>query len=182
MPDKLGRLQQLYGTLSLGPMPPAGDGASALPAFPVNGHGSFVSGVPSAQGPSWFAGSTFHSDVARHRDLAQEHAANFRKLQALLPTAAQMLQSQFLDSSGQQVQAWQGSRCVTHDRLPLVGPLEDAPAPSLWLCAGMGARGLSFSALCAELLAAEMCSEPLPLESSLAKSLSTRRARRTRAP
>jgi tRNA 5-methylaminomethyl-2-thiouridine biosynthesis bifunctional protein len=120
-----------------------------------------VSGVPSAQGPSWFAGSTFHSEVAQHRDLAQEHAANLRK---------------------QQVQAWQGSRCVTHDRLPLVGPLEDAPAPSLWLCAGMGARGLSFSALCAELLAAEMCSEPLPLESSLAKSLSTRRARRTRAP
>lgn len=180
---KLGRLQRLHGTLSLGPMPaPALGGAGALPAFPVNGHGSFVSGVPMAQGPSWFAGSTFQSQAASPAGLAAEHALNFSKLQALLPAAAHLLQPQFLGSSGQQVQAWTGSRCVTHDRLPLVGPLDDAPAASLWLCAGMGARGLSFAALCAELLVAQMCGEPLPLESSLAKLLSTRRPRRARTP
>jgi tRNA 5-methylaminomethyl-2-thiouridine biosynthesis bifunctional protein len=177
---KLGRLQHVHGTLSHGPMPAAGAvGPDALPAFPVNGHGSFVSGVPTSQGPRWFAGSTFQSETDACTDPALEHAANLRKLQALLPAVAQTLQAQF---AAQQVQAWTGSRCVAHDRLPLVGPLDEAAAPTLWLCAGMGARGLSFSALCAELLAAEMCGEPLPLESRLAKLLSTRRPRRARAP
>ena len=113
-----------------------------------------------------------------HADTAQAQAANFHKLQTLLPAAAQALAPQF--ASGQ-AQSWQGSRCITHDRLPLVGPLDDRPDPSLWLCAGMGARGLSFSALCAELLAAWLGAEPLPVESTLAKSLSTRRLRRQRA-
>lgn len=185
---KLQAMQALRGTLSMGPCPvsqerPAQDAQSArpaadFPAFPVNGHGSFVSGVPTAQGPYWFAGSTFRSDAALHADLAQEHAANLGKLQALLPAVADALAPQFAHG---QVQAWQGERCVTYDRLPLVGPLDEAEAPSLWLCAGMGARGLSFSALCAELLAAELGAEPLPLESSLARALGTRRRRRARA-
>jgi tRNA 5-methylaminomethyl-2-thiouridine biosynthesis bifunctional protein len=90
---------------------------------------------------------------------------------------AQALAPQFAQG---QVQAWQGVRCVTHDRLPLVGPLDEVASPTLWLCAGMGARGLSFSALCAELLAAELGGEPLPLESSLARALGTRRRQRGR--
>lgn len=180
--DALGKLQamqRMFGTLSYGPSPAAGaDGGMDLPAFPVNGHGSFASGIPTAQGPRWYAGATFQSEGSLHAKLAEEHAANFCKLQALLPAAAQALAPQF---SGHQVQAWQGSRCISHDRLPLVGPLEDATQPTLWLCAGMGARGLSFSALCAELLAAQLCGEPLPLESNLARSLDTRRPRRARA-
>lgn len=172
--EKLQTLQAIPGTLSMGPMPMD---ATALPAFPVNGHGSLVSNVPTAQGPQWFGGSTFQTDPALHADLAGEHRINLHKLQALLPQVAALLAPQFASA---QVQAWQGTRCVTHDRLPLVGPLDEGPAPTLWLCAGMGARGLSFSALCAELLVAELCSEPLPLESSLARSLGTRRRRRVR--
>jgi tRNA 5-methylaminomethyl-2-thiouridine biosynthesis bifunctional protein len=173
---KLQAMQALRGTLSMGncPVPPLPD----FPPFPVNGHGSLVSGVPTAQGSYWFAGSTFRSDAALHGDLAQEHAANLSKLQALLPAVAQALAPLFAHA---QVQAWQGERCVTYDRLPLVGPLDEGDAPSLWLCAGMGARGLSFSALCAELLAAELGAEPLPLESSLARALGTRRRRRARS-
>jgi tRNA 5-methylaminomethyl-2-thiouridine biosynthesis bifunctional protein len=110
-----------------------------------------------------------------HADLAREHAINLKKLQALLPAASQALAAQF---SNGQVQDWQGTRCITHDRLPLVGPLEDHPSPSLWLCAGMGARGLSFSALCAELLAAWFGGEPLPIENNLAKLLATHRMQR----
>jgi tRNA 5-methylaminomethyl-2-thiouridine biosynthesis bifunctional protein len=143
----------------------------------VNGHGSFVSNVPEAQGSQWFAGSTFQTEPLLHADLLHEHAINRKKLQALLPEAAQLLSTQF--DSGQ-VRAWQGTRCITHDRLPLVGPLEDAPSPTLWLCAGMGARGLSFSALCAELLAARLGGEPLPIESNLAKLLATKRMQRSK--
>jgi tRNA 5-methylaminomethyl-2-thiouridine biosynthesis bifunctional protein len=182
---KLQAMQRMYGTLSFGHDPAAAAATAShekipsLPAFPVNGHGSFAAGIPTQQGPHWYAGATFQSDASRHADLGQEHAANERKLQALLPAAARALETQFAQ---QQVQAWQGSRCISHDRLPLVGPLEASEEPTLWLCAGMGARGLSFSALCAELLAAYLCGEPLPLESNLVKSLDTRRPRRTRAP
>jgi tRNA 5-methylaminomethyl-2-thiouridine biosynthesis bifunctional protein len=60
----------------------------------------------------------------------------------------------------------------------LVGPLEKTVSPSLWICVGMGARGLSFSALCAELLVAQLGGEPLPVESKLAKLLTTNRMHR----
>ena len=179
--DKLQALQSMHGSLSHGPMPAAGvgtDNTSAWPAFPVNGHGSWIPDIPTEYGPCWYAGSTFRIDARQHADIPQEHAANFHKLQTLLPDVARALLHQF---DSQQVQVWQGSRCVTHDRLPLVGPLHEAEQPTLWLCAGMGARGLSFSALCAELLAAWMCGEPLPVESNLARSLDTRRPRRARA-
>jgi len=170
--ERLQALQQRHGTLSGGPMPLV---STAMPGFPVNGHGSFVAHVPAEHVPSWYAGATFHSDDKPLPSDTQEHAANLRKLQALLPDVARQLAQQFANG---QVQAWRGTRCVTPDRLPLVGPLQDGPAPTLWLCAGMGARGLSFSALCAELLLAEMCGEPLPLDNRLAKSLSTHRPRR----
>ncbi len=175
---KLQSLQAMQGSLSMGPCPTDNCG-TAFPPFPVNGHGSFVAGVPDAQGPQWYAGSTFQTNPLLHADLAGEHAINLRKLQALLPKAAQTLSAQF-DSA--QVQAWQGTRCITHDRLPLVGPLEDTPSPGLWLCVGMGARGLSFSALCAELLAAWWGGEPLPVESKLAKLLATSRVQRGVVP
>ena len=182
-PDLLGKLQALqalHGTLSLGPCPDAGnlEPGMAIPPFPVNGHGSLVWGVPTVRGPNWYAGSTFRSDAATPADLTQEHAANLKKLGILLPQVARAVARQFANG---QVQAWQGVRCVSHDRLPLVGPLELGPAPTLWMSAGMGARGLSFSALCAELLVAGLCAEPLPLESKLARTLDTRRLRRAPA-
>jgi len=180
--EKLQALQAIPGTLSRGPLPhavPGGEGSSTFPPFPVNGHGSFVSGVPTALGLQWFAGSTFESDASLHANLAHAHATNLTKLHALLPQVADLLSAQF---ASDQVQAWQGTRCVSHDRLPLVGPLDAIEQPGLWLCAAMGARGLSFSALCAELLAAWLGGEPLPLEANLAKALSTGRPMRRKAP
>ena len=173
---KIEALQALHGTLSLGPCP--SEHPAVWPPFPVNGHGSFVSGVPTDQGLRWFAGSTFRSDANALADEVQEQATNLAKLQVLLPQVASVLSTQF---EQRQTRIWQSTRCVTHDRLPLVGPLEDAAAPTLWLSAGMGARGLSFSALCAELIAAWMGGEPLPVENQLARSLSTLRPRRQRA-
>jgi len=91
----------------------------------------------------------------------------------LLPELANQLQPAF---ANQELQAWKGIRCVSADRMPLVGTLDGGDNPSLWICAGMGSRGLSFSVLCAELLAARMGAEPLPVEASLAKSLDALRA------
>jgi tRNA 5-methylaminomethyl-2-thiouridine biosynthesis bifunctional protein len=170
--EKLAAMERLYGTLSLGPCPEPGARDAGRVPFPVNGHGSLVWGVPTASGPHWYAGSTFRSDAAQHADLAQEHAANRLKLATLLPQAAHAVATQF---AGGRVQAWQSERCVSHDRLPLVGPLDQGTEPTLWLSAAMGARGLSFSALCAELLVAQVCCEPLPVERTLARALDTRR-------
>jgi tRNA 5-methylaminomethyl-2-thiouridine biosynthesis bifunctional protein len=46
----------------------------------------------------------------------------------------------------------------------------------------MGSRGLSFAALCAELLVARLCAEPLPVEFSLSRNLDANRVRRKQQP
>ena len=74
------------------------------------------------------------------------------------------------------VASWTGVRCASADRRPLVGPCNATEPDGVWLCTAMGSRGLSFAALCAELLAAQWHGEPLPLPATLAKALhSTRR-------
>ncbi len=72
-------------------------------------------------------------------------------------------------------QNWAAVRCTAPDRLPLVGPLDSAALPGLWVSTAMGARGLTLSLLCAELLAARLHGEPLPLDAKLAQALAVER-------
>ncbi len=145
---------------------------AAFPAFPVKGAGSVVPRVPvdgdCGPGLAWFVGSSYQPDGEVPRPDEQNHAVNLARLRQLLPQLGQALAPQF--ESGK-VHAWKNIRCVTADRLPAVGPLSSADNASLWICAGMGSRGLSFSVLCAELLAARWGAEPLPIEAGLARSL-----------
>lgn len=119
------------------------------------------------------------SFVADDLDLTlreEEHAENLEKLGKMLPEMAQTIST---DGMNGRVSL----RPVSVDRLPMVGQL---PATTqgqefnldtlpriagLWLITGFGARGLVWSSLCAELLAARMCNEPLPLERELGDSL-----------
>ncbi|AVR98612.1 FAD-dependent 5-carboxymethylaminomethyl-2-thiouridine(34) oxidoreductase MnmC [Pseudoduganella armeniaca] len=77
-----------------------------------------------------------------------------------------------------------GLRCMAPDRLPLVGALPDYAAPgrperlrdvarlpNLHALLGYASRGLIWAPLAAELLAAMLEDEPLPLEASLAAAL-----------
>ena len=137
-----------------------------LPEFPVNGHGSLVPAVPLAEGVAWVAGSTFERDSTGVELRLDDAQRNFRKLEELLPLTAQALAPAF---TAGQVQGWAGIRCATPSRLPALGPLEDAPG--VWVCSGMGSRGLTFAALCGELLAAWLHGEPLPLEQRQANAL-----------
>lgn len=136
------------------------------PSTPVNGHGSFVPHVPTHEGPAWFAGSTFD----RHNDQPEihlsDHAENFERLQALLPKTAESLRDVFASH----VRGWAGVRCSVPDRLPVVGPIANAPT-GLWVNAAMGSRGLTLALLCGELLAARWHNEPLPVEAKLANAL-----------
>ena len=144
------------------------DDAAHLPPFPVNGLGSLIPAVPVAGGLAWYAGATYEAAEQAPAPDAAHHRTNRDKLHTLLPAAAQALAPAF--ETGR-VQAWRGTRCVSADRLPLVGALEAGDRPSLWLSTAMGSRGLSFSVLCAELLAARLGAEPWPVEATLARFL-----------
>ena len=176
--QKLAAMQVLHGGMSNGSCAQASD-LARFPPFAVNGHGSFLSGIPQGDGWRWYAGSTFESNILRALDSDAAHASNQEKLRALLPAAAHALAPQFAQG---QAEVWAASRCVSHDRLPLVGPVEAGAQPTLWMSAGMGARGLSFAALCAELLVALIDNEPLPLEAGLVKALHSTRVRRRSTP
>ena len=66
-------------------------------------------------------------------------------------------------------------RCTAPDRLPIVGRVDPAHLPGLWVSTAMGARGLTLALLCGELLAARLQGEPLPIDTRLAKALGTER-------
>jgi tRNA 5-methylaminomethyl-2-thiouridine biosynthesis bifunctional protein len=159
---KISALQAVHGSVSVGPhTEPSQD-------RPMNGSGSWIGNVPTTAGPHWYAGASYETKLESLQDHAAQHADNLQRLRALCPKSAKAMEAAM---AAKTVRLWSGTRCVTHDRLPLVGPLEASPSSGLWICTGMGSRGLSLAALCAELLAAYIHSEPLPLEHTLSKSL-----------
>lgn len=157
-------LQAIRGQVSWG-MQAEGE---RLPPWPVNGHGSLVPHFSHDDGSAWLLGATFERDDTGCDLRAAAHAANLDKLRKLLPHSAASMEARF---AAGQVQGWAGVRCAWRDHLPVVGPLAPTQLPGLWLCTAFGSRGLSYSALCAELLAAWLHGEPLPLEPRLAQAL-----------
>ena len=183
----LSDLQAVHGTASLGHMPSTPD--LLKDAVPHNGHGCFIPGIPAPYNLRWWlAGSSFEPDEAPSAESLRTHqlaplkdqsAGNLQRLRGLLPEVAAALAPQF---HGDAALHWSGTRCVTHDRLPLAGPVDKEGRNGLWMHVGMGARGLTFSALGAELIAARICQEPWPVETSLARSIDSQRLRKRRVP
>ncbi len=167
-------LNPLRGQISFGHMHDLTDAQrQLLPPFPVNGHGSFISNVPTPDGQlGWYIGSTFERDCEQAPVREEDHAANQQRLSTLLPDLGSAMQNQF---SPAYVSGWAGLRCTLPNRLPAVGPIDSEGLPGLWLCAGMGARGISLAVLCGELLAAWLDKEVPPLAPSLAKHLAAER-------
>jgi tRNA 5-methylaminomethyl-2-thiouridine biosynthesis bifunctional protein len=175
------RLHGMRGQVSWGLHEPSDD--RFLPPHPVNGSGSLIPGIPVSidtegtdqggqPGRAWYLGATYESQDAQPAAQNTHHAHNRERLKTLLSPDEfkfSSLEQQFVQA---RVRAWTGTRCVTADRLPVVGPLNHG---SLWVCSAMGSRGLTFAPLCAELLAAQLAGEPWPVEARLARSLSPRR-------
>jgi tRNA 5-methylaminomethyl-2-thiouridine biosynthesis bifunctional protein len=163
-------LHPVRGQASWAPRRPGDD---PWPAAPLNGHGHLLPAVPLDQGLAWLTGSTYGRDDADAAPREDDQRANLERLGRLLPDLAARLAPAF---AAGEVRSWTGTRCASADRRPLVGEVE----AGLWLSTAMGSRGLSFAALCAELLAAQLHGEPLPLPRKLAEALSVRRQLRAR--
>ncbi len=123
-------------------------------------------------------GASFDIDDDDTEMRTDSHAGNLERLERMLPGASRGLDPGKLEGRV-------GFRTVAHDRLPLIGALEDAPG--LYGAFAYGSRGLLWAGLGAELLASLMEAEPLPLEAPLADALAPRRfalraGRRARSP
>lgn len=142
---------------------------------PVSGEG-YITRLPSEGFVG--VGATYEMIA---RDERSAHEENLSKLDELL------LQEEPVVVTG----AYAGTRAVGHARLPYVGAVIDESAlrekttsehkswelgmlptmPGLWLLAGMGSRGVSFSALASQILAAHMLGLPMPVDATMVKSL-----------
>lgn len=142
------------------------DAALPLPPFPVNGDGSFIPSVPTPQGLAWMCGASFDRGDTDLAARESDQQANLARLRRLLPAVCDRL-----EAAGPGLRAWTGIRCASIDRRPLVGPLDAQATSGLWLSTAMGSRGLTFAALAAELIAAQVHGEPLPLARKLAQAL-----------
>ncbi len=118
---------------------------------------------------------------------AEEQVQNQARLQACLPGETWPSE---VDVSGGEARV--GVRCASRDHLPVVGPvvrltgladhyakLQSDPDnarplplyPGLYVLGALGSRGLCSAPLCGELIASEICGEPLPLAADLLEAL-----------
>jgi tRNA 5-methylaminomethyl-2-thiouridine biosynthesis bifunctional protein len=132
------------------------------------------SGVPCV-------GASFDHDDAELDLRVADHEGNLQRLDELLPGTAHGINPATLDGRV-------GLRTATIDRLPMAGALPDTQArlidrpldPSLARlprlpCAfgllGLGARGMVWAPLAAELIASQMHGDPLPMERELVDAI-----------
>lgn len=124
-------------------------------------------------------GASFDANNGDTARAAGDHAENLARLDAMLPGFAE--ESDFRLLAGRV-----GFRPTSPDKRPLIGALPCAPVagkrvasalsrverlPGLFVVNGFGARGLVWSTLAGELIAALLEAEPLPLESELIDAL-----------
>jgi tRNA 5-methylaminomethyl-2-thiouridine biosynthesis bifunctional protein len=150
--------------------------AALLPALPVVLCGEGYMTRPSQGVCSVGASYDVDTDPSLRTD---SHAENLQRLAQILPHAAAGLAA--VPLAGRV-----GFRCMTPDRLPLVGALpdydrvgeisgtrlRDVPRlPGIYGLLGYGSRGLIWAPFAAELLAAQLDGEPLPIERDLVTAL-----------
>jgi tRNA 5-methylaminomethyl-2-thiouridine biosynthesis bifunctional protein len=128
------------------------------------------------------AGATY--EITLPGDGSETSLSEARALQSNLERVQRLLATPpVVDAFG----SFDGLRCVARDRLPLAGAVPDEIAaravgrdlrgghladvprqPGLFACFALGSRGLTLAPLLAELIAASIEGEPLPIERALA--------------
>lgn len=122
--------------------------------------------LPEVDGVS-VAGGTYVADAVRSEVTRQGHEAVIDKLSVLLCVPVADVRYWLHESQG-----WAGWRAVATGRLPLIGPV--AQVPGLWLACAYGSRGLTWSALAGDVIAARLSGEPSPLERDLLRAIAPR--------
>lgn len=148
--------------------------------------------LPAHEGWVW-CGATSQANDPDGTIRADDHLHNLAQLARLTGSAPAV------DHGSLRARvAW---RTVTDDKLPLIGPAPDEQAAAasrqrltqprhvprqqgLYLCTGLGSRGITWSHLCGEVLAAWIEGSPLPVEADLRDALDparffSRQVRRT---
>ena len=171
---------------------------TCLPPGSIEPPGMVLAGaghlIPAADGAA-VVGSTYDFDDEDPEPRTSGHAGNLERLELLLPGSTARLDPARLAGTV-------GFRCVTPDRMPLIGRLPDAGAvramrssrsgkrtqelprlEGLYGAFGYASRGLTWAALGGELIASTIEGEPLPIEGDLADAVdparfALRRARR----
>ena len=167
----------LRGQVSLGPMSllPV-QLRNKLPEFPVNGHGSYIGNLQAISAdmkePYWIVGSSFQRNDFDLQTREADQLTNRQQWAELMPE----FQDDILHNIDlEKTSSWAAIRMALPDRLPAVGEFAHPEFKGLNVCTGMGARGISWSVLCGELLAAHLNHEPLPMAASLAKLMAASR-------
>jgi tRNA 5-methylaminomethyl-2-thiouridine biosynthesis bifunctional protein len=172
---------------------------TCLPPGSIEPPGMVLAGaghlIPAADGAA-VVGSTYDFEDEDPEPRASGNAGNLERLELLLPGATARLDATRLAGTV-------GFRCVTPDRMPLIGRLPDAAASAsaaarsakrsqevprrvgLYGAFGYASRGLTWAALGGELIASLIEGEPLPLAGDLCDAIdparfALRRARRSR--
>lgn len=138
------------------------------------------------------AGATFAPEDRSLQLRAADHAENLAMLASLSPDLYGALGGAALDAG--RLQGRVALRCVAPDYLPMAGPLLDAALmverysqgsrlsaehlpwlDGLYVNTGHGSKGLLTAPLCAEIIAALLENEPLPVDAGLARALDPNR-------
>lgn len=155
---KMQAMYQMAGQVSYFDSAIAPDGRAI-----VSGDGYWLPAV----GNQCVGGSTYVLDAAASKLTTQGHEEVMHKLTALMDFSAHRS-----DRAPEPVGGWAGWRAAVADRLPVIGPLD--ATPGLWLACAYGSRGLSWSALAGDIIAAQICNEPVPLERELLQKIAPR--------
>lgn len=111
-------------------------------------------------------GATFNEDTPEPQERREDHAANLRRLDAMLPGFGEGVTADALDGRV-------AFRTMSFDRLPVLGALPDAQSPpvgddsGLHACLALGSRGMTWAALAAEIVASRIEGDPMPVEAGL---------------
>ncbi|MDO4698380.1 MAG: bifunctional tRNA (5-methylaminomethyl-2-thiouridine)(34)-methyltransferase MnmD/FAD-dependent 5-carboxymethylaminomethyl-2-thiouridine(34) oxidoreductase MnmC [Pasteurellaceae bacterium] len=150
--------------------------------------------TPKAANYTHCLGASHIRDNATLEFSLAEHQQNFAKTATNLPPCHWVKQ---LDSSHNQGRV--GIRAALRDRVPMVGAMPNFNEqkqqfanlynqlrrkevvtqaecyPNLYLIAGLSSRGLTTAPLLGELLASQICGEPMPISEDIRQALSTNR-------
>ena len=114
-------------------------------------------------------GSSFNEGMLEESSRVEDHAANLRRLELMLPGFGAGVEP---DSLVGRV----AFRAMSTDGLPVLGEL--LSEPGLFTCLALGSRGMTWAALAAEIVASRIDGDPMPVERDLLAALAVGRFER----